>query len=191
MVVEGKREKKEVSRTVIESAVIEKLPGAMGDALAVVQNFAGVARAQAASGQIMIRGSSPNDTAYFVEGSLIPTINHFGGLRSVIPTGMMESLQFYPGNFSPYYSWVTGGVIDLDLKKLKPKRIGGYIDVNLLDGGFFLEIYRALATYRYVPSSRFENTFRLSQGRDISNIQFANFVIDQTLDRFNTTRPTS
>jgi TonB family protein len=274
VVVEAKREKKEVSRTIIESAVIEKLPGAMGDALAVVQNFAGVARAQAGSGQIMIRGSGPNDTAYFIEGALIPLIYHFGGLRSVIPTGMMESLQFYPGNFSPYYGWVTGGVIDIDLKKLKPKRTGGYIDLNLLDGGFFLEIplgekaaialaarrswidvvinaalpddlpvtslqlpryydfqllanyrpapahelrlflfgsddrfevitknggiaggvavgnqiswqtsfYRAIATYRYVPSNRFENTFRISQGRDIANIQFFNFLIDQTLD---------
>jgi TonB family protein len=274
VVVEAKREKKEVSRTVIESAVIEKLPGAMGDPLAVVQNFAGVARAQAGSGQIMIRGSGPNDTAYFVEGALIPLIYHFGGLRSVIPTGMMDSLQFYPGNFSPYYGWVTGGVIDIDLKKVKPKRIGGYVDLNLLDGGFYLEIpftekaslalaarrswidqvinavlpsdlpvsglqlpryydfqalatyrpspahelrlflfgsddrfevimkngglagnvavgnqigwqtsfYRGVATYRYVPSSRFENTFRISQGRDIANIQFFNFFIDQTLD---------
>jgi TonB family protein len=274
VVVEAKREKKEVSRTVIESAVIEKLPGAMGDPLAVIQNFAGVARAQAGSGQIMIRGSGPNDTAYFVEGALIPGIYHFGGIRSVIPTGMMDSLQFYPGNFSPYYGWVTGGVVDIDLKKLKPKRTGGYIDLNLLDGGFYLEVplgekaaiavaarrswvdyiisaalpsdlpvstlqlpryydyqllatyrpapahelrlflfgsddrfevitknggiaggvavgnqiswsttfYRALAAYKYVPNHQFENTFRVSVGRDNNNIQFFQFIIDQTLD---------
>jgi TonB family protein len=274
VVVEAKREKKEVSRTVIESAVIEKMPGAMGDPLAVIQNFAGVARAQAGSGQIMIRGSGPYDTAYFVEGTTIPTIYHFGGLRSVIPTGMIDSLQFYPGNFSPYYSFVTGGVVDLELKKVKPKRIGGYLDLNLLDGGFYLEIplgekasvalaarrswidviinavlpsdlpvnslqlpryydyqllatyrpapahelrlflfgsddrfevitknggvagsiavgneiqwattfYRALATYKYVPSKSFENTLRVSQGRDIMNLRFFNFVIDQTVD---------
>jgi TonB family protein len=274
VVVEAKRERKEVSRTIIESAVIEKLPGAMGDPLAVIQNFAGVARAQAGSGQIMIRGSGPNDTNYYVEGTLIPAIYHFGGIRSVIPTGMIDNLQFYPGNFSPYYSWVTGGVIDIDLKKPKPKRVGGYVDLNLLDGGFYLEIplgekasvalaarrswidyvikaalpsdlpvasltlpryydyqllanyrpapahelrlflfgsddrfelitknggiaggvavgnqvglattfYRAIATYKYVPNDHFENTFRVSQGRDIANIQFFNFLIDQTLD---------
>ena len=274
VVVEAKRERKEVSRTIIESAVIEKLPGAMGDPLAVIQNFAGVARAQAGSGQIMIRGSGPNDTNYYVEGTLIPAIYHFGGIRSVIPTGMIDNLQFYPGNFSPYYSWVTGGVIDIDLKKPKPKRVGGYVDLNLLDGGFYLEIplgekasvalaarrswidyiikaalpsdlpvaslqlpryydyqllanyrpapahelrlflfgsddrfelitknggiaggvavgnqvgwsttfYRAIATYKYVPNDHFENTFRVSQGRDLANIQFFNFLIDQTLD---------
>jgi TonB family protein len=273
VVVEAKRERKEVSRTVIESAVIEKLPGAMGDPLAVIQNFAGVARAQAGSGQIMIRGSGPLDTAYYIEGTVIPSIYHFGGLRSVVPTGMIDSLQFYPGNFSPYYSWVTGGVVDIDLKKVKPKRVGGYVDLNLLDGGFYLEIplgekasvalagrrswidvvinavlpsdlpvslelpryydyqllanyrpapahelrlflfgsddrfaiiaknggiagsvavgnqiawsttfYRAIATYKYVPNDHFENTFRVSQGRDVTNIQVFNFIIDQTLD---------
>jgi hypothetical protein len=139
VVVEAKRERKEVSRTVIESAVIEKLPGAMGDPLAVVQNFAGVARAAAGSGEIIIRGSAPTDTLYFVDGTLIPNIYHFGGIRSVLPTGMIDSLEFYPGNFSPYYGGTTAGLIDVDTKKLKPKKAGGYIDFNLLDGGFYFE----------------------------------------------------
>jgi len=274
VVVEAIREKKEVSRTVIESAVIEKLPGAMGDPLAVIQNFAGVARAQAGSGQIMIRGSGPYDTAYYLDGTLIPNIYHFGGIRSVVPTGMIDSLQFYPGNFPPYYSWVTGGLVDIDTKKVKPKRIGGYVDLSVLDGGFYLEIplgpkaavaiaarrswldyiinaalpsdlpvsnlqlpryydyqltasyrpaaahelrlflfasddrfglitknggaggsiavgnqfqlsttfYRALASYKYVPNDHFENTVRLSQGRDIQVTEFFNFAIDYTMD---------
>ncbi len=139
VVVEAKRERKEVSRTVIESAVIDKLPGAMGDPLAVVQNFAGVARAAAGSGEIIIRGSAPTDTLYFVDGTAIPNVYHFGGIRSVLPTGMIDSLEFYPGNFSPYYGGTTAGLIDVDTKKLKPKRAGGYIDVNLLDGGFYFE----------------------------------------------------
>lgn len=274
VVVEAKRERKEVSRTVIESAVIEKMPGAMGDPIAVVQNFAGVARAQAGSGQIMIRGSGPYDTAYFIDGTLIPNIYHFGGIRSVVPTGMIDSLQFYPGNFSPYYSWVTGGIIDIDTKKLRPKRTGGYLDLNLLDGGFYLNIpigkkaavalaarrswidyiinavlpsdlpvsglqlpryydyqlsasyrpapahdlrlflfgsddrfevitknagaagsiavgnqfqfsttfYRALATYKYVPNERFENTMRASVGRDLMDVEFFSFVMKYQTD---------
>jgi TonB family protein len=274
VVVEAKRERKEVSRTVIESAVIEKIPGAMGDALAVVQNFAGVARAQAGSGFVMVRGSAPYDTAFFFDGALVPVMYHFGGIRSVLPTGMIDSLQFYPGNFSPYYSWVTGGIIDVDIKKLKPKKVGGYADINLLDGGFYLEIplgskaavavagrrsyvdyiinavlpddapinaiqlpryydfqvlanyrptpahdlrlfffgsddrfevilkkpaelvnelsgnqlqfsttfYRALATWKYIPNDRFENTIRLSQGRDIQVTQFFNWTMNYTMD---------
>ncbi|HEX7599563.1 MAG TPA: TonB family protein, partial [Polyangia bacterium] len=102
-VVTAQRERKEVSRTVIEAVVIDKMPGAMGDPLAVIQNFAGVARAQAFSGAILVRGSAPQDTQIFVDGATVPIIYHFGGLRSVLPVGMIENLEFYPGNFSPYY----------------------------------------------------------------------------------------
>jgi len=138
-VVTAQRERKEVSRTVIENVVIDKLPGAMGDPLAVIQNFAGVARAQAGTGMILVRGSAPTDTQIFVDGATVPIIYHFGGLRSVLPVGMIDSLEFYPGNFSPYYGRATGGIIDVSVKKLKPQKAGGYFDVNLLDSGLYIE----------------------------------------------------
>ena len=138
-VVTAQRERKEVSRTVIENVVIDKMPGAMGDPLAVIQNFAGVARAEAGSGAIIVRGSAPTDTQIFVDGVTVPIIYHFGGIRSVLPVGMIDSLEFYPGNFSPYYGRATGGIVDVSVKKLKPKKAGGYFDVNLLDSGLYLE----------------------------------------------------
>ena len=138
-VVTAERERKEVSRTVIENVVIDKMPGAMGDPLAVIQNFAGVARAEAGSGAIIVRGSAPADTQIFVDGVTVPIIYHFGGIRSVLPVGMIDSLEFYPGNFSPYYGRATGGIVDVSIKKLKPKKAGGYFDVNLLDSGIYLE----------------------------------------------------
>jgi len=139
VIVEAIRERKEVSRVVIESAVIEKMPGAAGDPLAVIQNFAGVARAQAFSGEIIVRGSAPYDTKFFFDGTQVPNVYHFGGLRSVLPVGMIDNLEFYPGNFSPYYSDATGGIVDVGVKKLKPKKAGGYVDVNLFDSGLYLE----------------------------------------------------
>ena len=55
------RPRKEVSRTVITAEEIDKIPGAAGDPLAVVQNFAGVARTPLA-GLLIVRGSAPEDT---------------------------------------------------------------------------------------------------------------------------------
>ncbi|HJX63452.1 MAG TPA: TonB family protein [Polyangia bacterium] len=140
VVVTAVRPRKEVSRTVIDHQVIEKVPGAAGDPLAVVQDLAGVARVPFGSGDIIVRGSAPRDTRIFVAGTEIPTAYHFGGLRSVLPVAMVESIDFYPGNFSPYYGRATGGIVDVSLKRLQPQRVGGYADVNLFDSGFFLEI---------------------------------------------------
>ena len=134
------RPRKEVSRTVISGAEIDKIPGTFGDPLAVVQNFAGVARRPPFAGLLIIRGSAPEDTRIFVDGAEIPLIYHFGGLRSVMPVGVLDSLEFYPGNFSPMYGRAIGGIIDVQLKKLQPKKIGGYADVSLFDTGVYLEV---------------------------------------------------
>jgi hypothetical protein len=75
----------------------------------------------------------------FVDGAAVPLIYHFGGLKSVIPVGMLDAIEFYPGNFSSQYGRATGGVIDVQVKKLKPTKIGGYADVSILDTSLYLE----------------------------------------------------
>ena len=136
--VTAPRPRKEVSRTVLSAQEIEKVPGTFGDPLAVIQNFAGVARSALAA-QLIVRGSAPEDSRVFVDGAVVPLIYHFFGLRSVIPVGVLDSIEFYPGNFSPMYGRATGGIIDVQLKRLTPPKIGGYVDLSLLDGGLYLE----------------------------------------------------
>jgi hypothetical protein len=53
---------------------------------------------------------------------------------------MLDSIEFYPGNFSPMYGRAIGGIIDVQIKRLQPKKVGGYADVNIFDTGVFLEI---------------------------------------------------
>jgi len=136
--VTGERPRKEVSRTVLSAAEIDKVPGGAGDPLAVVQNFPGVARSDNPA-EVIVRGSAPEDTQIFVDGIAVPIIYHFGGLKSVLPIGMLESIEFYPGNFSPSYGRATGGVIDVRTKQLAPEKLGGYADLSILDFGFYLE----------------------------------------------------
>jgi TonB family protein len=138
--VTAQRPRKEVSRTVLSATEIDKVPGTMGDPLAVVQNFAGVARSPFLSGQVIVRGAAPEDSRVFVDGAEVPLIYHFGGLRSVLPLQMLDSLEFYPGNFAPAYGRASGGVVDARTKRLAPKRFGGSVDVSLMDAGLYLEI---------------------------------------------------
>jgi TonB family protein len=138
--VTATRPRKEVSRTVITAQELDKVPGTFGDPLAVVQNFAGVARPPPLSGLLIIRGSSPQDSKIFADGAEIPLIYHFGGLRTVLPVGVIDALDFYPGNFSTMYGRAIGGVVDVRIKKLQPKKVGGYADVNVFDTGVYLEV---------------------------------------------------
>lgn len=137
--VTAARPKKDVTHVVLTAEVIDKIPGTAGDPLAAVQNLAGVARAPAGSGLLIVRGSAPEDTQIFVDGMDVPLVYHFGGLRSVLPEGVIDNIEFVPGNFSPEYGRATGGIVDVHLKPLKPKRFGGTIDVSVLDTGVYLE----------------------------------------------------
>jgi TonB family protein len=137
--VTAARPKKDVTHVVLTADVIERVPGSAGDPLAVVQNLAGVARAPAGSGLLIVRGSAPEDTKIFVDGMDVPLVYHFGGVRSVLPEGVIDNIEFVPGNFSPEYGRAIGGIVDVHLKELKPKRFGGYIDVSVLDTGVYLE----------------------------------------------------
>jgi TonB family protein len=137
--VTAARPKKDVTHVVLTADVIDKVPGTAGDPLAVLQDLAGVARAPAGSGLLIVRGSAPEDTQIFVDGMDVPLVYHFGGLRSVLPEGIIDNIEFVPGNFSPEYGRAIGGIVDVHLKELKPKRFGGYVDISVLDTGVYLE----------------------------------------------------
>ena len=140
VLVTALRPVREVNRATLSAQEIERIPGAFGDPLAVVTNLPSVARPVGGmSDEIIVRGASPEDTRTYVNGVEVPYLYHFGGLRSVIPAGMLEAIDFYPGNFSASYGRGTGGVLDVRPKELKPERLGGYADVSILDTGLYLE----------------------------------------------------
>ena len=134
------RPRKEVSRTLLTGEEIQKIPGTMGDPIAAVQDLPSVARPPLLTGQLIVRGSAPEDSRIFVEGAELPLIYHFGGVRSVVPVGIVDSLAFVPGNFGPEFGRATGGIVDLRMKTLKPARVSGYADVSIVDAGAYLEV---------------------------------------------------
>jgi hypothetical protein len=140
MMVVAKRVRKEVSRTTLSIEEADKVPGTFGDVLKVVENLPGVARGGFFQPGFAVRGSAPEDTRILLDGTEVPLIYHFGGLRTVIPNGMIGSVDFYPGNFPTVFSRATGGVLDVGLKQLRPEAFGGYADVNLYDSSLYLEM---------------------------------------------------
>ncbi len=135
--VNADRSRKEVSRRTLTSTDIEKVPGSLGDPVLVVENLPGVARG--AIGEIIVRGSGPNDTGIYVDGTNIPLIYHFGGLKSIFPAKLVDQVEFFPGNFSVAYGRAMGGILDLHLKKIAPDKFHGSIDVSVIDTSIYLE----------------------------------------------------
>jgi TonB family protein len=126
VVVQGERPPREVTRRTIERREIERIPGTGGDALRSIQSLPGVARPPGLAGLLIVRGSAPQDTQTFVDGTNVPIIYHFGGLSSVVPTELLDRIDFYPGNFSARYGRVMGGIVDVGLREPDTHCVGDY-----------------------------------------------------------------
>lgn len=131
--------RQEVTRRTISVQEIQRIPGNNNDAIRVVQNLPGVARPAFGGGDVIIRGSAPEDTEFLIDGMGIPAVYHFGGLRAVFPSELLEEINFLPGGYSAYYGRATGGVVEVTTRQTRPEQIGGHVDVNVFDTGVWLE----------------------------------------------------
>jgi hypothetical protein len=131
--VHGHKPPREVVRRTLEEREIERIPGTGGDALRSLQYLPGVARAPGLAGLLIVRGSAPQDTQTFVDGTPVPIIYHFGGLSSVVPTEVLDRIDFYPGNFSAQFGRAMGGIVDVGMADPKKDRLHGMAEVNLID----------------------------------------------------------
>ena len=139
LVVVGHRVKKEVAKQTLTLSEIRKIPGASGDALKVVQNLPSVARAPFGSGQLIVRGSNPGDSGAVINRHFVPVAFHFGGLRSVFSSSLLESIDFYPGNFPAEYGRFQGGIVDVKVRRPQTDRIHGTVEADFFDAGFLVE----------------------------------------------------
>jgi len=116
-----------------------KAPGSFGgDPVRASQNLPGVA-ATSGSAQVVVQGSSPDDTGYLINGHRVPLVFHFGGLSSVIIPEAVERVDLLPSGYGPEYSRAIGGIIGLTTKSPKEERIHGMAYVDLLNVGGLVE----------------------------------------------------
>jgi TonB family protein len=137
--VRGERPPREPTKHSLSGTDIRNAPGTNGDLLRSVENLPGVARPAGLDGQLIVRGSDPRDTGVFVDGTWIISAYHFGGITSVIPSELIERLDFYPGNFSPEYGRLQGGIVELEMRSPRKDHLGGLLQMDLLDARAIVE----------------------------------------------------
>lgn len=137
--VVGARTAPEVTERVLSAEEILYLPGTNGDIVRVVQNLPGVARPPLNIGQLLIRGTAPEDSAYAVDGVGVPIVFHFSGLSTVMAGDLLGEVSFLPGNYGVRYGRTLGGMVDLRTTRELPERSGGHVSVDVYQATAFVE----------------------------------------------------
>ena len=137
--VEGERGREELSRTTITTPEVQRIPGAQGDGLKVVEDLPGVARTSPIGGGLLvIRGSNPGDSLVYLDGQPIPLLYHFGAISSTVNPDLLEGIDYVPGNFSATYGDLVGGLVEVRSRKLREEP-HGYANLNLLEASAIVE----------------------------------------------------
>ncbi len=85
----------------------------------IAQTFAGVSSSSAINNEIVVRGGSPNEVLWKLDGMDIPNPNHFaragtaGGVLSAINPTMLSNGDFYSGAFPAEFGSRLSAVYDL------------------------------------------------------------------------------
>jgi TonB family protein len=128
---------REVTKRSLNAEELVRMAGTRGDPLRAIEYMPGVGRS--AQAEIIIRGSSPEDSEVEFEGAPVYRLYHFGGLTSFVQPRLLDKIDLYPGNFSARFGRKMGGVVDVGLRDPKTDGLHGLIDVNLLDSSLLVE----------------------------------------------------
>ncbi|MFO0684756.1 MAG: TonB family protein [Sandaracinus sp.] len=114
------------------------VPGTSGDVLRVVESLPGVARSAAGAGQLVVWGASPEDTRVYVDGVRVPRLYHEGGLRSVVHSGLVRSIELVPGGYGASYGRGLGGLVAVGTELPHEDGVHGQAQVDVLDASALL-----------------------------------------------------
>ena len=79
------------------------------------------------------------DSGSTINRHFIPLVFHFGGIRSDNFGELLESIEFYPSNFTPEFGRFTGGIVDARFRRPKDDRLHVEVEADIFDAGFLVE----------------------------------------------------
>jgi hypothetical protein len=123
----------------ISGADISKLAGASNDPIKAVQNLPGVNRSGGFSSQVIIEGSSPNETLYLIDGHEVPIIFHFGAFSTVVPPESVDRVDLMSSGFGAEYGRTTAGLVGVWLRTPRSDRLHGMGYFDLFNLGAMVE----------------------------------------------------
>ena len=138
-----------VSMRVIGLEEIEKSPGANRDISRIVRAYPGVSFSPVGyRNDLIVRGGSPSENRFYMDGIEIPNINHFatqgasGGPVSIVNADLVREITFYTGAFPANRSGALSSVLDFRLRDGNPdkqtfKATLGASEVSLSGSGHF------------------------------------------------------
>ena len=139
---------------------IRRAPGSSGDISRMLMMMPGVSNLNDSNSDLIVRGGSPNENAFFIDNIEIPNINHFptfgstGGVFSAINPDLLRNVDFYTGGFSASYGDRLSSIIDMSFRDGNKDEFDVLFSVDLLQAGSVVEGPLAKGKGSFILSGR-------------------------------------
>lgn len=134
-----------VSLRTVGATEIKRVPGGNRDISRAIQSLPGVAAPVSFRNDIIIRGGSPSENRFYLDGVEIPNINHFttqgasGGPVGMINVDFIKEVDFYSGAFPANRGNMLSSVFEFRQKDGRSDKFSPTLTVGATDFAATLE----------------------------------------------------
>ena len=149
VIIESSTFKKSIESPVSKQSLgiveIEKNPGGNRDVLKVIQSLPGVASNPGFRNDIIIRGGSPFENKFYLDGIEVPVINHFqtqgstGGPVGIMNADLIRSVDFYTSAFTANKGNALSSIIEFTQKDGNPIKLNTRATLGTSDAGITID----------------------------------------------------
>lgn len=140
-----KNEESPISVRTLGINEIQRSAGGNRDISKVVQSLPGVGFSGGFRNDLYIRGGSPAENKFYIDGIEIPNINHFatqgssGGPNGLINVDFIREVNFYSSAFPSNRGNALSSVMDIRLRDGRDDRFGGTFTIGSSDVAISIE----------------------------------------------------
>ncbi len=122
----------------VQTEQLMSVAGIGNDPLSAVYSLPGIVYAGGDTGSPAVRGSSPDDNAFYIDDMPVGYIFHLFG-DSIFNENLIQDFNLHPAAFGSEYGNATGGIFDVKLRDPRQQDIKATIDLSMLKSGFMIE----------------------------------------------------
>ncbi len=127
------------------SEEIRRSPGSAGDISRMLKALPSQSQVADNSNDLMVRGGSPSENGFYIDGIQVPNINHFpvpgssGGPIGMLNIDFIDNVSFSAGGFSSKYGDRLSSVTDISYRQGNTEKVESQIDLNMAGFGGVVE----------------------------------------------------
>jgi hypothetical protein len=139
---------------------IRRSPGTAGDVSRILNVLPGVAKVDDQMNNLVVRGGTPAENAFYVDNIEIPNINHYpvqgasGGPIGLLNTDFIQNVAFSAGGFPASYGDRLSSVMEIEFRDGNRDEFDSQLDLHMAGFGAIVEGPFAKKKGSYLVSAR-------------------------------------